>query len=421
MDDGRSESGSIAADRAPKGSKASGQLGRLLIRSGAGRIRSGSLLLDEAGRKRRYGTGEPVVHVRIHDVHAYAAVLKHGSVGLGQSYIDGFWDCEDLTALVSVLARNRSLPGRVRDQTGRFTGAVGNPVRRLRRGSKADDRRDIRAHYDIGNDFFALMLDPTMTYSCAIFDRPEATLEEASVAKLDRICQKLALSPSDHVLEIGSGWGGLAVHAANEYGCRVTTTTISAEQHAYATKRVAGAGLTDRVTVLHDDYRDLRGRFDKLVSIEMIEAVDWRQLDRFFRICAKLLRPEGLMALQAITIADQSYERAKNSTDFVKAFIFPGGCLPSISALARSTAATDMRIVDLEDIGRHYGETLRRWRANVDARVSEIEGLGLGQRFLRMWRFYLSYCEAAFLERHVSDVQMVLAKPAWRPPLLLRS
>jgi cyclopropane-fatty-acyl-phospholipid synthase len=223
------------------------------------------------------------------------------------------------------------------------------------------------------------------------------------------------------VVEIGTGWGGFAVHAASRYGCRVTTTTISSKQHEYALKRIADAGLTHQVTVLHDDYRDLRGQFDKLVSVEMIEAIDWRQLDTFFRTCARLLRPDGLMGLQAITIADQSYERAKNGRDFIKAFIFPGACLPSLEAITRATArATDLRIIDLEDIGRHYPPTLHHWLDNLEGKASEVEYLGLGPRFMRMWRLYLTYCEAAFLERHISDVQVVLAKPAWEAPLLVR-
>ena len=393
---------------------------RHLVRTLARRISSGTLTLEEGGRVLSFGSGEPHARVTVHDGRSYGAVARRGSLGLGQSYIDGWWDTDELTALMRILARATSTMGRVRDRMARATNPFGDPVRRLRRTSKAQDRLDIRAHYDIGNDFFALMLDPTMSYSCAVFERPEATLEEASVAKLDRICRKLSLSAADHVIEIGTGWGGFAVHAALRYGCRVTTTTISAEQYEYASKRVRDAGLADRVRVLHDDYRDLRGRFDKLVSVEMIEAIDWRQLGTFFRTCARLLRPEGLMALQAITVADQSYERTKIARDFIKAFIFPGGCLPSIEAISRATAATDMRIIDIEDIGRHYAETLWRWRGNVDAHTSQIAALGLGPSFLRMWRFYLTYCEAGFLERQVSDVQILLAKPAWRPALAVR-
>jgi cyclopropane-fatty-acyl-phospholipid synthase len=377
-------------------------------------------IADEAGVL-RLGHGEPIARVRVRHPGAYGALLRHGSVGLGRSYAAGWWDSDDLTTLVRILVRNMGAPAQARDRLGALSATVTDPLRRLRRRRPSEDRRDVRAHYDLGNELFSLMLDPTMSYSCALFERPGITLEEASIAKMDRICRKLGLSAADHVVEIGTGWGGFALHAATRYGCRVTSTTLSAEQHAYASDRVRRAGLSGRVTVLQEDYRDLRGQFDKLVSIEMVEAVDWRVLDTYFGTCARLLRPDGLMALQAITIADRSYERAKNGEDFIKASIFPGSCLHSVAALARAVATTDLRIVDLEDIGRHYAETLRRWRRNVDAHRTRIEHLGFDEPFVRMWRLYLSYCEAAFLERHISDVQIVLARPAWRPPLLLRT
>ncbi len=380
----------------------------------------GTLVVEDAAGTIRLGARDPEVRVRVHNPGTYGALLHHGSVGLGRSYVDGWWDSDDLTGLVRILVHNRGAAGSVRDRAGHAISVAADPVRRLRRRSPAADRRDVRAHYDIGNEFFSMMLDPTLSYSCAFFERPDMTLEEASLAKLDRICRKLDLSGADHVLEIGTGWGGFAVHAATHYGCHVTTTTVSAEQYAHARDWVTRAGLSERVTVLQEDYRNLRGQYDKLVSIEMVEAVDWRLLGRYFRTCASLLRPDGLMALQAITIADQSYERAKNSQDFIKAFIFPGSCLPSVGSLARAAAKTDLRLVDLEDIGRHYAETLRRWRDNVDERQRELEALGFDMRFLRMWHLYLSYCEAAFLERHISEVQLILAKPAWQAPLLVR-
>jgi cyclopropane-fatty-acyl-phospholipid synthase len=285
-------------------------------------------------------------------------------------------------------------------------------VQQLRPPSKSDDRHNIAAHYDLSNEFFATMLDPTMAYSCAYFADHATTLEQAQVAKFDRIATKLALGPEDHVIEIGTGWGGFAIHAAERHGCRVTTTTISEAQRALAEKRVAERGLADRITVLGADYRDLRGRYDALVSIEMVEAVDWRRHDRFFATCARLLTERGRMALQAITIADGSFERAKLHDDFIRAMVFPGGCLPSVAAIATSVARTcDLRIVDLEDIGPHYAETLRRWRGNLERRRPEVERLGFDERFWRFWTLYLCYCEAAFVERHVSDVQVVLARP----------
>ena len=376
---------------------------------------------DEAGTVRlgREGPG-PEVRVRVHDLAAYAALLRHGSVGLGHGYAEGWWDSDDLTTLLRMLVRSRGALGAARDRAGQAASVVADPLRRLRRRPPEADRRHVRAHYDLGNGLFSLMLDPTLSYSCALFERPGTTLEEASVAKLDRICRKLGLSPADHVVEIGTGWGGFAVHAATRYGCRVTSTTVSDDQYAHASAWVRRLDLDDRVTILHEDYRALTGRYDKLVSIEMVEAVDWRLLGTYMRTCAALLRPDGLMALQAITIDDRSYERAKHSTDFIKAFVFPGSCLPSVGSLARAAAGTDLRIVDVEDIGRHYAETLRRWRRNVDEHRAGIEALGFDERFLRIWRLYLCYSEAAFLERHVSDVQVVLAKPGWEAPLMLR-
>jgi len=394
---------------------------RTIALASAARIRWGTLTLAEDGTQRSFGYGEPAAHVRIHDPRTYTALLGRGSVGMGQSYIDGWWDCDDLTALVRILIRNTNGISRLTDRVGRMS-RFADPVRQIRRGHKNIDRRNVRAHYDLGNELFEIMLDETMAYSCAVFERDDATLLEASTAKLDRICRKLALGPDDHVVEIGTGWGGLAVHAATRYGCRVTTTTVSEQQYEYARKRVADAGLADRVTVLDADYRDLEGSYDKLVSIEMIEAVDWRDLDTFFAACSRLLHDDGLMALQAIVIGDAKYDRAKHAEDFIKRFVFPGGCLPSVGAINRSTArATDLRVLDLEDIGRHYAETLRRWRANLHAREDEVERLRLGRAFRRMWELYLCYCEGGFLEGNVSAVQMVLAKPSRRPPLATRT
>lgn len=369
------------------------------------------------------------MRVTVHDPRTYAAVIAHGSRGLGWSYVDGWWDSDDPTALARVLLRSISGITRVADRAGRLVSKVADPLDRLltRRGDspaeRATDRGNIHAHYDRGNDFFACLLDETMTYSCAIFERPDATLAEASAAKLDRICRQLGLGPEHHVVEIGTGWGSFALHAAGRYGCRVTTTTISDAQHELASKRVVDAGLADLVDVRNDDYRELPGTYDRLVSIEMIEAVGWRQLDTFFATCDRLLRPDGLMALQAIVIDDRSYDRAKLRTDFIKDAVFPGGCLPSVAAIVSSVArVTDLSVRDVHDIGAHYPETLRRWRSNLDRHAGEWPRDGqagtpapISPAGLRLFRLYLCYCEAAFLERHVSDVQMVFAGRRWRP------
>ena len=379
------------------------------------RCRHGRIVVREGDARTVLGAGEPSVEVTVHDARCYAA-LRQGSRGLADAYRRGWWDCDDLTTLIRLLRRNLSGALGALDRIGAATAPLLDPPARLRRPDKAADRRNVRAHYDIGNDFYALMLDSTMTYSCALFERPDMSLDAAQTAKLDRLCRRLGLSASDHVVEIGGGWGSFAVHAAARYGCRVTTTTVSAAQHDHLTGRVADAGLAGRVTVLDVDYRDLTGRYDKLVSIEMIEAVDWRDHADFFATCARLLRPDGLAALQAIVIADPSFHRAKRHADFIRRDIFPGGCLPSVTSIAADAGAAGLRLVELEDIGAHYPETLRRWADNLRSRPAEVAELGLDPGFRRQWDLYLAYCEAAFLERHVSDVQLVLAGPPWRPP-----
>jgi cyclopropane-fatty-acyl-phospholipid synthase len=396
----------------------SGRLARLVVTHLLERISDATVVITDDHGERRYGAGTPEVNVQIHDPRVYSALLRGGSSGLGETYVEGWWDCDDLTTLVRVLVRNMSWISGHLDRWARTTAPLLAPLRALSGVDKKKDRENIRAHYDIGNDFFELMLDETMSYSCAFFDDPSVSLADASRAKIDRICRKLDLGPKDHLVEIGTGWGGLAIHAASKYGCRVTTTTISDAQFDYATRRVANAGLADRVVVLNQDYRDLTGVYDKLVSVEMIEAVGWRQLDTFFSTCASLLRPDGVMGLQAIVIDDRSYERTKRSSDFIKDQIFPGGFLPSLEAMINSTSKhTDLRVLDVEDIGRHYAETLSRWRENLRVHAEAVALLNLGERFHRLWSLYLSYCEGAFLERHISDVQMIFARDRWRGSL----
>ncbi len=392
--------------------------GRLVLglaqRSSRGR--PGTLRFEGSGlpgaRPMVSGSGHPDATVVVHDQRTWPAVLRRGSRGMAESYMAGWWDADDLTAVVRIAFRRTATLRQCLDVTGQRFGGLAAAAQRLRPPSKHRDRENVAAHYDLSNDFFALMLDPTMTYSCAYFAQDEMSLEAAQMAKFEMIAAKLHLGPEDHVMEIGTGWGGFAMYAAEQHGCRVTTTTISDAQRSLAEKRVAERGLSDRVTVLGADYRDVDGRYDALVSIEMIEAVDWRRHDQFFATCARLLTDRGRMALQAITIEDSSYERAKLHDDFIRSMVFPGGCLPSVSAIAASVARTsNLRLVDLHDIGPHYAETLRRWRANLEDQRPAVERLGFDQRFWRFWTFYLSYCEAAFVERHVSDVQLVLARP----------
>ncbi len=380
------------------------------------RIEHGRLTVVEDGRRTVFGSGSPQATVTVRSPRVWSA-LARGGKGLGEAYVAGLWDSPDLTAVFEVAARN--LHG-IDELRRRLTPARA-PFQRARalwvRNTPSRSRDDISRHYDLGNELFALMLDETMMYSSAIFERREMSLADASRAKLERLCRKLGLRPSDEVVEIGTGWGGFALHAAATRGCRVTTTTISREQRAFAEARVRAAGLEDRVTVLGADYRELRGSYDKLVSIEMIEAVGWKDFGTFFDRCGRLLRPDGAMALQAITIDDRLYDVEKASRTFIRSYIFPNGCLPSLEVIARSVARrTDMRIVDLEDITPHYAETLRRWRANFDASRAQLFELGYDERFQRLWRLYLCFCEAGFASRRISDVQVVLAKPNWREP-----
>ena len=379
------------------------------------RIEVGRLTVVEDGRRLTFGRGAPEATVCVHDPGAWTALLR-GSRGMAEAYRDGLWDSPDLVAVVRVAARNvggldavrrRLTPLREPFQRGRAAFVRNTPRR---------SRKDIEAHYDLGNDLFGLMLDPTMMYSSAVFDRPQMTLEEASTAKLDRICDKLALGPDDHVLEIGAGWGGFAVHAAATRGCRVTTTTISREQHDHAVARVAAAGLQDRVTVLLDDYRDLEGEYDKLVSIEMIEAVGWKDFSTFFRVCSDRLAPDGAMLLQAIVMDDRAYAVERASRSFIRTLIFPNGCLPSREVIARCVARdTDLHAVHLEDLTPHYAETLKRWRTSFDDAEADLEALGYDARFRRLWRLYLAYSEGGFAERRIGLIQTTLAKPHWRP------
>jgi cyclopropane-fatty-acyl-phospholipid synthase len=382
-------------------------------------LREGALDLEEEGRVRRFrgAAPGPEARVRVADPGLWTSLVSGGLVGAAESFARGEWECEDLTALVRLFLRNPEPMNGLDGGLGRLA-ALGRGLRHLRRrNDRRGARRNIAAHYDLGNDFFAAFLDPTLTYSCALFEREGMELEAAQRAKYERVLRKLRVGPGDRLLEIGSGWGGFAIHAASRTGCRVTTVTLSQRQLEEARERVARAGLADRVEVRLEDYRDLRGTWDKLVSIEMIEAVGAEYLDTYFRTCAARLAPHGAMALQAITIADQHYERARREVDFIKRWIFPGGCLPSVEAMARSAARTpDLRVVHLEDWTPHYAETLRRWRERFHAARSDLRRRGYDPFLLRLWDFYLGYCEGGFEERNIGLVQLVLARGGPRTP-----
>ena len=381
------------------------------------RMPYGELTIAERGQTVTVGDGEPRAMLRINTARAWTALL-HGSRGLAEAYADGWWDADDPSAVIRVAARNAPVLDRWRRRAAPFRVPV-QALRGVRRPtSRARSRRDIAAHYDLGDDLFGLMLDETMMYSSAYFPSPGASLTAASRAKLELVCEKLSLGPRDHVLEIGTGWGGFALHAAATRGSRITTTTISPAQYEHTRRRVERAGLQELVTVVRQDYRDLRGRYDKLVSIEMVEAVGWRSFGTFFHRCSDLLRPDGVMLLQSIVIDDRAYEVEKASASFIRSHIFPGGSLPSVEAIARSLARdTDLRIADLHELTPHYAETLRRWRANAERAGYQLHRLGYDERFRRLWRLYLAYCEAGFDEGRIGVVQMLLGKPRWRPSI----
>ncbi len=390
---------------------------RLLAHRLFAQVRGGTLRVLDPPGTRAFGRPGPSSQtqleaaITVHDPRFYERLLAERSIGLGESYADGWWDADNLTAALRLAHRGLSRTHPLLDRVHRAITPVVDPITRRRRPDQKRDRSNVRAHYDLGNDLFQRFLDPTMMYSCAVFDAPGQTLEDASRAKLARLARLLELGPDDRVLEIGTGWGGFAIYAAREHGCHVTTTTISAEQHEFATRRVREAGLDHRITVLDADYRDLDDTFDKVVAIEMIEAVDWREYDRFFERCRALVADDGLVVLQAITVPDTSFDRVKRGTDFIKAAIFPGGCLPSVAALSDAGARHGLTLTRQDDIGLHYAETVRRWRANLDAARAELAALGYDERFVRQWDFYFSYCEAGFEERYVGDVQLLFVAP----------
>lgn len=408
-----------AARRCEETESALTRLARTLLLTQLRKIRYGRLRLIDLSVDESFGSvceaASFDVTIRVRSPRFYSDVVFAGTVGAGEAYINGYWHCDDLTALVRLMVVNRELMNDVDSGWSRLSAPLFKLAHWLNRNDKTGSRRNISAHYDLGNRFFELFLDETMAYSSGIFERAESSLLEASTAKFDAACSKLALKPGQHLLEIGTGWGGLAIHAARTYGCRVTTTTISREQYDLARERVARAGLENQVTLLLEDYRDLRGEYDALVSIEMVEAVGHQYLDTYLVKCAGLLKPTGAMLLQAITIRDQFYDQARREVDFIKRFIFPGSFIPSVKAITDSLArATDLKLYHMEDIGPHYARTLRLWRERFLARRSDVRAQGYSENFVRMWEYYLCYCEGGFEERQLGDVQMLLTKPRSR-------
>lgn len=395
------------------------RLARRMVLARLERLQLGRIAISENGKKVEFGQPAPefpaTAQLRVTSPKFYSAIAFGGSIGAGEAYIHGHWACNDLSELLRILIRNREVLEKMDSGLALLSAPLQKAFHALNRNTRKGSRKNIAAHYDLGNDFYELWLDPSMMYSCAYFDTPDTPLDIASAAKLDRICRKLNLGPDDSVIEIGTGWGGFAIHAAKHYGCHVTTTTISQQQHDFAKQAIRNAGLEDRITLLFRDYRDLEGRFDKLVSIEMIEAVGHEYHDSYFKKCCDLLKPDGQMLLQAITIADQRYDQYKTDVDFIKRYIFPGGCLTSVTDMTRTlTRHTDMRVIHLEDIGPHYATTLRHWHERFLAKVDDVRKLGYSDAFIRMWQFYLAYCESAFTERAIGNVQMLMVRPGAR-------
>jgi cyclopropane-fatty-acyl-phospholipid synthase len=381
-------------------------------------LREGHIVLEDACGTAHFGPSRdaPAVHIEVRNPEFYQAMAAGGSVGAGEAYMAGHWSSDDLVGLVRTLVRNREVLDGMETGLARFGAWALRGWHGLRRNSQGGSRRNIAAHYDLGNDFFSLFLCADQMYSAAYWADARDTLETASRRKLDLVCRRLRLTADDHLVEIGSGWGGLAIHAAEQYGCRVTTTTISREQYGAARERVARAGVADRVTVLLEDYRNLTGTYDKLVSIEMIEAVGAQYLDTYFSKVGQLLKPEGLALIQAITIEDHRYRQALRAVDFIKRHVFPGSFIPSVAAiLSAKTRVSNLALVELEDFGLSYAQTLAAWRERFRSRLPQVRALGFDERFVRLWDFYLAYCEGGFRERSIGVAHLLFAKPGYRP------
>ena len=393
----------------------SSRLSRNLVFNVLKKLNVGSLEIVEGDDVFLFGvhsTAGPSAKIEVRNAGFYSALMVGGTIGAGESYMRGEWSSPNLVDVIRLMSANMSLTNGMDSRWRNAKGWLVKLFHTLNANTKSGSKKNIAAHYDLGNDFFSLFLDKTMMYSSAVYEANEANLEQASVAKLDRICRRLSLKPTDHLLEIGTGWGGMAIHAAKNYGCKVTTTTISQQQYDYAKAWVEREGLQDRITLLLEDYRDLTGQYDKLVSIEMIEAVGHKFYPTYFATCSKLLKDDGLMLIQAITIADQRFDYAKNNVDFIQRYIFPGGALPSISVIGDCLREyTDLQFVGMEEIGFHYAKTLADWRKRFWRAIDAVRAQGFDETFIRMWDFYLCYCEGGFRERAIGTSQLLMAKP----------
>ncbi|MCX7182095.1 MAG: cyclopropane-fatty-acyl-phospholipid synthase [Candidatus Methylopumilus sp.] len=392
------------------------QLARALVFNQLKKIKTGQITIIEGSQKLSFGKKDKLnVTVTVHDPRFFGALAFGGSIGVSEAFMQKFWSVSDLTKLIRIMAINQNTMDQLEGLFDMFLKPILKCLHYLNQNSVKGSEINISKHYDLGNEFFSLFLDSTMMYSSAVFKKPHDSLYQGSIHKLETICQGLELTSQDHIIEIGSGWGGFAIYAAQHYGCKVTTTTISKEQYKYVSQKIKDLKLSHKITVLFSDYRHLKGQYDKLVSIEMLEAVGYQYYETYFKVCASLLKPQGLAVIQTITITDQRYEKAKRSVDFIQRYIFPGSCIPSITALQNSmTQSSDLKIYSIHDIGTHYARTLALWRERLFKNLKDIKALGFDDAFIRMWHFYFSYCEGGFEEKVISDIHLKLVKPGYR-------
>lgn len=399
---------------------------RRLLFSQLQRIENAQLTLLDGGERLTFGQAtsdaDPQCTITVQHPRFYRDAVLGGHLAASEGYIHGLWDCDDLTALVRLFARNLTLSDQMDKVSVRIGGVILKLGHYLRRNTLSGSRGNIAAHYDLGNDFFELLLDPTLTYSCAVFEAPEMSLMDAQVAKLDRLIDKLGLDKDQHLLEIGTGWGALAVRAAQRTGCRVTTTTLSQQQHDHAERLIAENNLGDRVMLLKRDYRELTGQYDKLVSVEMIEAVGHQFYGQFFESCARLLKPTGRGVIQSITIPDDRYDAARKCVDFIKKYVFPGSCIPSIGVLRQAMSRTSgLELTHSEELGPHYATTLKHWADNLHDNRERVLERGYPRELLRLWDFYLAYCEGGFIEHNIGLAQIEIRQPGCTdPPLVVQ-
>ena len=387
-----------------------------IIHQRLSQIKDAHIIIKDGKSINKYGKpGNLSAKINILDSVFYKNIILGGTIGASESFIRGEWSSPNLTNVIRVLARNTEAQDKLENLFTLLSQPFLKVMHKINENSVRGSKKNISRHYDLSNDFFSLFLDKNMMYSSAIYKSRKTSLEDASTNKLDVICKKLNLKKTDHVIEIGTGWGGFAIYAANNYGCKVTTTTISIEQYKFAKQKIKEAGLGKKIKVLLKDYRLLKGQYDKLVSIEMIEAVGYQFYDEYFKIIGQLLKNDGEALIQAITIKDQRYSKAIQSVDFIQKYIFPGSCIPSITAIQNSlTSSTDLVINDIRDIGHHYARTLADWRKRFLKNKQEIRKLGFDDKFLRMWLFYFAYCEGGFEEKVISDIHLHITKPGYR-------